>query len=41
MKTGVGAVFTVFLFMVVIIYSYLRFDVFLNKQKMEILMTIE
>ena len=37
LKTGVGAIFTVFLFMVVLIYTYLRFDVFYNKQKMEIL----
>ena len=41
LKTGVGAIFTVFLFMVVLIYTYLRFDVFYNKQKMEILMTTE
>ena len=41
LKTGVGAIFTIFLFMVVLIYTYLRFDVFYNKQKMEILMTTE
>lgn len=41
LKTGLGAIFTIFLFMIVIIYSYLRFDVFYNKVKMEILMTTE
>ena len=36
LKTGVGAIFTVFLFMIVLIYTYLRFDVFYSKLKMDI-----
>ena len=41
LKSGGGAVATVFMGLMVTIYAYLRVDVFWNKSSMDVLYTIE